>query len=577
MAVTYGFYNSLNKDRMYNAEQMSSIFNGIITDGVFSTIGDSLMTVAGTGMQVIVKPGRAWFNSTWTLNDAQLPLDVPAADVSLTRIDAVILEVNSAVATRANSIKVLKGTPSANPAKPALSATETLHQYALSYITVAAGATSITAANIEINVGKATCPFITSVLQQTDITDLFNQWDAEFTAWFENVQAQLSGNVAANLQRQIDENYANTLKNSTKTLLGLSQDAVPDDAFLCLIVGSGFYGYRIKVLLSNGEPAEAGIKINGLTALNGESLYTDVNGQAFGKSVSQSIDVSVESPYIDQSAPAVKTVQSTGVITDAEIHLVAVTDIIQISKSKQVKYSAAKSVDICLVGGGGGGCGAAGKDYQKSTGGGGGGGGNITNILAASLTAYSKKIISIVVGAGGAAGTYLNAAPSGNECDGSDGGTTTITIGEQIEIGNATGGGGGKIGLASASPGAGGTSINGGAGGDGGYYGKSPSDYAKNGSSSTVHIFNDSSLALAGGGGGAGGGLAPDDSRPSGGSPNGGLGGVSLYISEDGWHEFYPDPGSPFGGGGGGCLRWQFNNRKNRGGDGGAYLRFHFS
>lgn len=205
MAVTYGFYNSLNKDRMYNAEQMSSIFNGIITDGVFSTIGNALMTVAGTGMQVIVKPGRAWFNSTWTLNDAQLPLDVPAADVSLTRIDAVILEVNSAVSTRANSIKVLKGTPSANPAKPALSATETLHQYALAYITVGAGVISITAANIEINVGKTSCPFITSVLQQTDITDLFNQWEAEFTTWFENVQAQLSGNVAANLQRQIDE------------------------------------------------------------------------------------------------------------------------------------------------------------------------------------------------------------------------------------------------------------------------------------------------------------------------------------------------------------------------------------
>lgn len=239
MAVTYGFYNSLNKDRMYNAEQMSSIFNGIITDGVFSTIGDALMTVAGTGMQVIVKTGRAWFNSTWTLNDAQLPLDVPASDVSLTRIDAVILEVNSAVATRANSIKVLKGTPSANPAKPVLSATETLHQYALAYITVAAGATSITAANIEINVGKTSCPFITSVLQQTDITDLFNQWDAEFTAWFENVQAQLSGNVAANLQRQIDlkVNVAgpfspNILSNSTAIKFGISDDIpTPDQVF----------------------------------------------------------------------------------------------------------------------------------------------------------------------------------------------------------------------------------------------------------------------------------------------------------------------------------------------------------
>ena len=186
MAVTYGFYNSLNKDRVYNAEQMSSIFNGIITDGVFASIGGSLMPISGTGMQVVVKTGKCWFNSTWTLNDALLPLDIPAADVSLTRIDAVVVEINSAVNTRANTIKVIKGTPSANPAKPALANTETLHQYALGYVTVSAGVTSITADKIEVNVGKTTCPFITSVLQQTDITALFNQWDAEFNTWFSN-------------------------------------------------------------------------------------------------------------------------------------------------------------------------------------------------------------------------------------------------------------------------------------------------------------------------------------------------------------------------------------------------------
>lgn len=117
MAITYGFYNSLNKDRVYNAEQMSSIFNGIITDGVFSTIGDALMPIAGTGMQVIVKTGKCWFNSTWTLNDALLPLDIEAADVSLTRIDAIIVEINSSIGTRANTIKMLKGNTLRKPRK----------------------------------------------------------------------------------------------------------------------------------------------------------------------------------------------------------------------------------------------------------------------------------------------------------------------------------------------------------------------------------------------------------------------------------------------------------------------------
>ena len=64
MAFTYGFFNSLNGDRKYTAEQLSSIFDGLITDGVFDSIGDILATVPGSGMQVIVKSGKAWFNRT---------------------------------------------------------------------------------------------------------------------------------------------------------------------------------------------------------------------------------------------------------------------------------------------------------------------------------------------------------------------------------------------------------------------------------------------------------------------------------------------------------------------------------
>lgn len=250
MAVTYGFYNSLNKDRVYNAEQMSSIFNGIITDGVFASIGGSLMPIAGTGMQVIVKTGKCWFNSTWTLNDALLPLDIPTADVSLTRIDAIIVEINSAVSTRANTIKVLKGTPSANPAKPALANTETLHQYALGYVTVGTGVTSITADKIEVNVGKTTCPFITSVLQQTDITALFNQWDAEFNTWFENVQSQLSGDIAANLQRQIDARVKIADKATVADIIAGTSD---EKWVTPKMLHDGEVGYRIGDILATAR------------------------------------------------------------------------------------------------------------------------------------------------------------------------------------------------------------------------------------------------------------------------------------------------------------------------------------
>lgn len=129
MSVTYGFYNSKNKDRRYDAIQMSSIFDGIIRDGILQHVGTAMMVKESTGMMVNVGIGRAWFNHTWTLNDALLPLTVPQSEVILNRIDAVILEVDSRESVRANTIKIVKGTPATNPVKPSMIKTNDRWQY----------------------------------------------------------------------------------------------------------------------------------------------------------------------------------------------------------------------------------------------------------------------------------------------------------------------------------------------------------------------------------------------------------------------------------------------------------------
>lgn len=49
MSVTYGFYNSIKGDRKYNALEMSSIFDGIIVDGVYMSIGDALNVKSSGG------------------------------------------------------------------------------------------------------------------------------------------------------------------------------------------------------------------------------------------------------------------------------------------------------------------------------------------------------------------------------------------------------------------------------------------------------------------------------------------------------------------------------------------------
>ena len=187
MAVTYGFYNALNHDRLYDAIQMSSIFDGIIRDGIFSTIGDTMIVTAPEdGLYVNVGSGRAWFNHTWTLNDTDYPIEAEEAEVVLDRIDAVILEVNSSTEVRANSIKFLKGTPSSNPVKPTLTHNAEVNQYALAYVRIKAGQTTIFQSDIENAVGTDETPFITGVLQQVSIETLLKQWEAEFNTYFTN-------------------------------------------------------------------------------------------------------------------------------------------------------------------------------------------------------------------------------------------------------------------------------------------------------------------------------------------------------------------------------------------------------
>ena len=205
MAFTCGFFNSQNGDRKYNAEQMASIFDGLIKDGVYDTVGDIFAVTPGTGMQVLVGSGRAWFDHTWNNNDAQYPLAITAADVSLPRYDAVVLETNHSDTVRTNRLRVLTGTPASNPAKPTMASSANVKQHPLAYIRVTAGATAITQSMIQVVVGTSECPFVTGIIETAQIDALFQQWNGEFNEWFENLKAQLSDNVVANLQNQINQ------------------------------------------------------------------------------------------------------------------------------------------------------------------------------------------------------------------------------------------------------------------------------------------------------------------------------------------------------------------------------------
>lgn len=216
MSVTSGFFNSLNGDRKYNAEQMSAIFDGIINDGVFISVGDAFAVNANNGNTITIGVGRAWFNSTWIYNDATLPLTAEPSETLLDRYDAVVIEINRSEAVRTGTIKIVKGVPSSNPMLPTMVSTEEVHQYPLAFIYRKAETTEIKQSDITNMVGTSACPYVTGILQVQNIDNIVAQWQdmwtrwmnaeqTEFDEWFDSVKDQLSEDAAGNLQLQIND------------------------------------------------------------------------------------------------------------------------------------------------------------------------------------------------------------------------------------------------------------------------------------------------------------------------------------------------------------------------------------
>ena len=184
MALTSGFFNSVSGDRRYDAVQMASIFDGIIQDGVYQSIGNTFAVTANGTLTVNVGTGRAWFDHTWTKNDALLPLTAKASEVVTNRWDAVVLETNFGDATRANAIRIIQGTPAASPVYPTMTRNSTVNQYPLAYIYRAANTTTITQGNITNMVGSVSCPFVIGVLTAMNVDSFTAQWSAQWAAWF---------------------------------------------------------------------------------------------------------------------------------------------------------------------------------------------------------------------------------------------------------------------------------------------------------------------------------------------------------------------------------------------------------
>lgn len=289
MALSYGFYDSVNHDRRYNATQISQMFDGIISDGVYANYAKCMIVKASSvDNQVIVQPGRAWFNHTWTYNDADLPVDAPVSALILDRIDALCIDINSDGTVRENSLQWVQGVEASEPVKPTEFAnTETHHQYPLCFVTRHADVATIAQEDIENAVGTELCPFVTGLMETINTSELLLQWSAQFstwtreqrtafTRWFENLQYVLDGDVAGHLQNEID-----SVKDAANYICYFEQAATDGSASRDYpVVGSFIYSLADQAMVTtiavihSGDDFEYG---NNIVDVEGTALSDVVN------------------------------------------------------------------------------------------------------------------------------------------------------------------------------------------------------------------------------------------------------------------------------------------------------------
>ena len=244
MALTCGFYNSVQGDRKYSAEQISSIFDGLISDGVYSGVGKTFLVttenLADTAALKVLS-GRAWFNHTWTLIDAN-GFNISKTEVFkhlpmvYDRYITVALQINTI--NRENTIVLIAGEEADTPEPPEIKSENGIYVYPLANVRLSSDGV-ILESDIENRVGSTDTPFVSNIVTPSVTTsELLKQWNAQWNdfllenradivsvtkeiedqirKWYQTLTESIDDNAAVNLQIQIGS--LDTLRVEAKTL-----------------------------------------------------------------------------------------------------------------------------------------------------------------------------------------------------------------------------------------------------------------------------------------------------------------------------------------------------------------------
>ena len=221
----FSFFNDIDDDRVYFAEDFARHLAKYFTNGIFN---NELKVVANNDMTITIQEGDANIEGYRYTNTGDLTKTIDTADGELKRIDNVVIRLD--LTNRLISAQIIKGTFSDKPSAPSLVRSSTVYDIKLAEVYIDNGITSITQSAIkDTRFDKNVCGNVVWTVETIDTTDVYNQLYTKFeeliqqeqdtfTAWFNRIKNQLDSDAAGHLAAQINKIVDNGLRSYTKRL-----------------------------------------------------------------------------------------------------------------------------------------------------------------------------------------------------------------------------------------------------------------------------------------------------------------------------------------------------------------------
>ena len=233
MAQKSGFFNAQLQagvyDRTYNADDYCDNLAVIIGNGVLRSTNDDLKVTA-SGLNLSVNIGRAWINGHYFNNTTAYSLPAITLPTGASRIDNVVLRLDTTITGRNISIQYVQGTAATSPVAPALTRTDTIYEICLAQITVNANASSVSVKDTRSD--ATLCGWVYSV---SGDDSFFTSLDNEFDTWFLGVKDTLA---SVTLFKQYK--WETSLGSATNTVQFNIPQYDPDTCFFDVYV-NGLY------------------------------------------------------------------------------------------------------------------------------------------------------------------------------------------------------------------------------------------------------------------------------------------------------------------------------------------------